>query len=38
MTIEREISVAADAEAAARFASYDTQDIWQKDKIGRAHV
>ena len=37
MTIEREISVAADAEAAARFASYDTQDIWQKDKDHFVH-
>ena len=34
MSIEREISVGSEAEvaAAARFAQYDTQDIWQKDK------
>ena len=34
MSIEHEISVEseADAEAAAHFDQYDTQDIWQKDK------
>ncbi len=34
MSIEHEISVGSEAEvaAAARFAQYDTQDIWQKDK------
>ena len=34
MSIEHEISVSAEAEAAAaaRFDQYDTQDIWQKDK------
>ncbi len=34
MSIEHEISVGseADAEAAAHFDQYDTQDIWQKDK------
>ena len=34
MPIEHEISVSAEAEAAAaaRFDQYDTQDIWQKDK------
>ena len=34
MSIEREISVGSEAEvaAAARFAQYDTLDIWQKDK------
>ena len=34
MSIEHEISVGSetDAEAAAHFDQYDTQDIWQKDK------
>ena len=34
MSIEHEISVGSEAEAAAaaRFDQYDTQDIWQKDK------